>query len=237
MSFSQSNPAIPQLFSAGNAGILGPVESTGKDLFYHGNHIAKYEKGALFISNGGYQPRSGAPGSLSTKFLLSHIDGVKLTQARNKWFLDGKEWDGEWIKVKGVKAPKLSKTAKEPAKYISLRTAYVRTDGWRGYSQPVNAVVGANDTGSWDDSPCPTNLATKELLQASDILKKAKIKFKATVCESSNVFCVHRYLVTSEADRARAKDLIQPIIDQASLLYIPHEPAEIEERNKKVAAG
>ena len=29
-------------------------------------------------------------------------------------------------------------------KYISTKTEYISTDGWRGYVQPINAVAGAN---------------------------------------------------------------------------------------------
>lgn len=34
-------------------------------------------------------------------------------------------------------------------KTISTKTIYIPTDGWRGIIQPINAVGGANDTGTW----------------------------------------------------------------------------------------
>ena len=47
--------------------------------------------------------------------------------------------------------------------YISKKTRWVSTDGWRGYYEPINAVAGANNTGSWDDSPCPSHVCESEI--------------------------------------------------------------------------
>jgi hypothetical protein len=103
---------------------------------------------------------------------------------------------------------------------ISTKTHYVRTDAWRGYVEPIDAVCGANDTGTWSDSPCRSEVADKELAMARAILKKAKIPSKHMVCESSNVFCAHRYLVVPSEDTERGRELIQPIIGETYLLYI-----------------
>jgi hypothetical protein len=43
-------------------------------------------------------------------------------------------------------------------KYISTKTEYISTDGWRGYVQPINAVAGANYTGTSSDSPYPSHV-------------------------------------------------------------------------------
>ena len=39
---------------------------------------------------------------------------------------------------------------------ISLKTKIVRIDGWRSRLEPINAICGVNDTGSYSDSPCPS---------------------------------------------------------------------------------
>src|SRR5688572_26885876 len=75
---------------------------------------------------------------------------------------------------------------------ISKRTRYVRTDGWRGYSVPVDAVAGANDTGDSHDSPCPSATATEELKMVTDRLDQEKILWIETGANTSNVFCIHR---------------------------------------------
>ncbi len=237
MAFSIQDSTAANAFSEGKAHIKGPVESTGRDLFYHGNHIAQWKKDGLYISNGGYQPRNGSTGSLSTKFLLNALPGVNISTLRRQWSLNGKEWDGEEIKVKGVKAPKASQEEKPLSTKISLRTIYRRSDGWRGSEQPIFAAAGANDTGGWSDSPCPSNVATEELQKAAGVLRSAKIKYKETVAQTSNVFCVGRYLVVSEADLQKAKELVKTVLDDTRLLYIPDGPQVIEEKNKKVLVG
>lgn len=90
---------------------------------------------------------------------------------------------------------------------ISTKTKYIRTDGWRGYEQPINAVAGANDTGEASDSPCPSTVCERELSGFKKLLRKNGIKFKTTVNRSSNVFCVHRYVLVAPEDREKALEL------------------------------
>ena len=103
---------------------------------------------------------------------------------------------------------------------ISLKKQWVSSGGYRGYSEPKSAVCGANDTGMWSDSPCRSDVATKELWMAKSILRKNNIPFRHIYCESSNVFCSHRYLCVPDKDIERAKELIEPIIKETTLLYI-----------------
>lgn len=106
---------------------------------------------------------------------------------------------------------------------ISKKLETIHTDGWRGYQQPIQAVCGANDTGMWDDSPCPTTVCKAELKLATAILRKAKIQYRLMTCQSSNVFCVHRYVVTSKKDMQLAIELIKPLISETKLLYITND--------------
>jgi len=102
---------------------------------------------------------------------------------------------------------------------ISLKKKYVHTSAWRGYEQPVNAVCGANDTGDSSDSPCSTSTCLKELGLAKKILKANKIPFRSSVCCTSNIFCISRYLVVLPDDMVKAAELIKPLHDQTRLLY------------------
>lgn len=104
-------------------------------------------------------------------------------------------------------------------KTISLKTKYVR-NGWRGYVQPINAVCGANDTGTYSNSPCNSNVRIKELNQVKSILRKNKIRFKQMYCETSNAFCIHVYICVDPENKEKAKNLIEPLIDETRLLYI-----------------
>jgi hypothetical protein len=105
-------------------------------------------------------------------------------------------------------------------KTISLKTHYVSTDGWRGYTEPINAVAGANDTGTWSDSPCPSHVAERELMDIKHILRRNKIKFRHTYCQSSNAFCMHRYIVVHEDDVQRAREIIAEQIDMSDYLLL-----------------
>lgn len=102
---------------------------------------------------------------------------------------------------------------------ISLKTEYIRTDGWRGYSKPIYAAAGANDTGSWEDSPCPSSLNRKELGDYKKSLRKAGIKYRTTACRTSNVFCVRVYVVVAPEDLERAKEIAEEHEKTTRLLY------------------
>ncbi len=61
-------------------------------LYLHGNLIAHNTNGELWVSNAGWQ-------SNTTKERLNGLDGVSVCQQKGKWYLNGKEWNGEWTKV------------------------------------------------------------------------------------------------------------------------------------------
>ncbi len=91
--------------------------------------------------------------------------------------------------------------------HISTKSRWVSTDGWRGYSEPINGIGGCNHTGSWSDSPCPTHVVKSELDGFKKILRQNKIKFKQFVTQSSNVFCQHVYILVNPTDRERGLEL------------------------------
>lgn len=118
---------------------------------------------------------------------------------------------------------------------ISRKTYYVSTDGWRGYSVPIFAVAGINDTGSWEDSPCPTSIVKKETKALGSLLRKAKIKFRIQTCETSNVFCVHHYFVVAAEDVQRAREIVVDYLDKnpTELLYPVAEKKVTEQNNNR----
>ena len=66
-------------------------------LLLHGNEIAKsfYTDGDLVsfnITNAGWQ-------SNTTKERLNGLNGVSIYQKKGQWYLNGKEWNGEWVNV------------------------------------------------------------------------------------------------------------------------------------------
>jgi hypothetical protein len=210
---------IGMAFNAGKPKKLKNYESTGTNLYYHGNKIAEWREDGLYISNGGYGGNHGETGSVTTRDRLRSLNGVNLEQRKFQWYLNGEVWNGEWIKVPGINPPAID--TKKAGDVFDTSKEYIKTDGWRGYSKPVYAVAGANDTGTWDDSPCNSNVCEKELNGVKADLKKAGIPVKLVTCETSNVFCVHHYLVPKVKDVERARVIVQEFIknNDTSLLY------------------
>jgi len=111
------------------------------------------------------------------------------------------------------------RSGKEPSKIIkfSAKTKVTnKGDAWgRGrIEQPVYAVAGVNDTGSWSDSPCPSVDVKKEL----DMIKKELAQAGVPTKEfggsygSSNVFMGRRWLVAPKNDFPKAKKLANKLL-------------------------
>ena len=79
-------------YASGNTSVTSNTEETR--LFLHGNLIAKrtHSDNALYITNAGWS-------SNTTKERLNGLAGVNISQKNWTWYLNGKEWSGDWIKV------------------------------------------------------------------------------------------------------------------------------------------
>lgn len=121
-----------------------------------------------------------------------------------------------------------------------IPSRYHRIDGWRGYSIPGCAVAGASDTGTWDDSPCPTPEVRAELRRfMRTVLRPAGIHSRIRYGVSSNVFCAKAWVCVSAADWPRAFDLANTYIDDddrgpRSLRYL-HDARGDREKTKAAA--
>jgi len=85
---------------------------------------------------------------------------------------------------------------------INFPTArrYARIDAWRGYPVPRFAVMGASDTGDYEDSPAPTEDVKRELRRFQrEVLQPLGIKSETRIGDSSNVFCCKRWLCVPQA--------------------------------------
>lgn len=106
---------------------------------------------------------------------------------------------------------------------FSTRKKYVRTDGWRGYFEPVYAIAGYNDTGSADDSPCRTVTGQREAARLKAFLKSKGIHFKTITCLTTNVCCIHHYIIAPieqyEAGKIISKQWCVENHDSTSLIY------------------
>jgi hypothetical protein len=200
---SKITHTIASAFMKGKAKSLSNTKTDGKSLWLFGNKIAEHREDGTYISNAGWK-------SKTTKERLNGLTNVSISQRKGKWHLNDNEWDGDWIKISD-NVPEYDK--EKVGKLFDISTTYVRIDGWRGYEQPMYAVCGANDTGMFDDSPCPSNVAKSELEMAKSVLKRHKIPTKLITSQTSNVFCVHHYLIVPPVYHNQAKDLVGEHID------------------------
>lgn len=79
-------------FMARRAFTMGNTHTDGTTLFLHGNAIAKHTPKGLMITNAGWS-------SNTTKERLNGLQGVSISQKNHQWYLNGKEWGGEWILI------------------------------------------------------------------------------------------------------------------------------------------
>jgi hypothetical protein len=93
---------------------------------------------------------------------------------------------------------------------FSTRTKVTdKGDAWgRGrVEQPVYAVAGANDTGTWKDSPNNSYKVNDELKDVQKYLAEKGIKSKIVNQQSSNAFMVRRWIIVEEDKYAEGKKL------------------------------
>lgn len=193
---------IAQAFMCGVRKSVGNTKTDGRMILLFGNRIAEWREDGVYITNCGWR-------SVTTKDRLNALPNVNIYQSGGKWYLNGSDetWDGNWVKVISQTPPPFD-TAKAGDMYDMSET-WVSSDGWRGYREPIYAVCGANDTGMWEDSPCRSDIAVAELETAIKVLDERKIPSKITTCETSNVFCVHHYVIVPPRYIDSAREVVR----------------------------
>lgn len=73
----------------GNTKVI--VDETTR-MYLFGNMIAEKIEGHLFVTSAGWK-------TATTKERLNAIPGVSISQKNNTWYLNGKEWNGNRIKI------------------------------------------------------------------------------------------------------------------------------------------
>jgi hypothetical protein len=204
---------ITDAFLSGNPKKISNSKTDGRSLWLFENKIAEHREDGLYISNAGWFSRT-------TKERLSGLPNVTIYQKKKKWYLNGEEWDGGWKRVTNAPPPPVDH--KKAQKIFDLSNVYVRIDGWRGYQQPTYAVCGANDTGMWEDSPCKSDIAERELQDAKNILIRHEIPVRKVTTETSNVFCVHHYLIVPPHYIEEARQVMNAYyyVTETKLLYL-----------------
>lgn len=83
---------IVSAFMARTPSTKSNSHTDGQTLFLHGNAIARHGENGIEISNAGWK-------SNTTKERLNGLPGVNVHQKNFVWYLNGKEWDGDWVTV------------------------------------------------------------------------------------------------------------------------------------------
>jgi len=85
------------------------------------------------------------------------------------------------------------------------RPRYHKIDGWRGYWIPAGAIAGASDTGTWEDSPAPSDKVAAEVERfRREVLRPLGIRSRVRFGLTSNVFAGKRWITVSAEDFPRA---------------------------------
>lgn len=84
--------AICGAFEAGKALTVNNSHTDGKALYLFGNKIAEWRQGQLWITTAGWE-------TPTTKERLNGLTGVSVHTSRKQLYLNGKQWDGEWIQI------------------------------------------------------------------------------------------------------------------------------------------
>jgi hypothetical protein len=202
---------ICRAFEAGEVFKKSNDSTDGVTMFLYGNAIAAHRSNGMWITNAGWA-------TVTTKARLNGLTGVSISQRKGVWYLNGAEWDGDWVFVSEWNESIQQAVAVEQ---YDTTIEWISTGGYRGYDRPVYAVCGANDTGMWADSPCRSDVATKELNGVSKDLKEMQVPHKEMQTHSSNVFCEHRYLIVPPEFFETAKGIVNHYIsmNETRLLY------------------
>lgn len=103
---------------------------------------------------------------------------------------------------------------------FSTKKKWVKTDAWRGYEEPVYGIAGVADTGSWEDSPSPTNAVMSEINSFKKELKKLGVPTRMVHTRTSNVFAGGHHLIAPVELYPSVKDKVKQILKKKKWEYI-----------------
>lgn len=84
---------LNKTFKTSNTEVYYDIDDKVTYFRLFGHVIAKKQNNRLFITNCGYFTNT-------TKERLNGLPNVRIQQIKGKWYLNGKEWDGQLIEIK-----------------------------------------------------------------------------------------------------------------------------------------
>jgi len=157
----------------------------GNCLWLFENKIAEWRGGNLWITDAGWD-------SKTTKERLNGLSGVSINVRRGVWYLNGREWNGEWVNVfmwdvYGVQY--------EP-EAVANEPEFDTTSEWmpEGYSKPVYSVF--------------HSLVESELEAVEQMLTEAGIETKRMESDTQGVYRPNYFIVVRPDDVAKAINIL-----------------------------
>lgn len=161
--------------------------TNGQDLFLFGNKIAVRTGNGLWISNAGWKTKT-------TKERLNGLPNVRIQQVRGEWYLNGREWNGEWVNVgawtDGIEYITLPQSEPEV-----VEPEFDVTSEWVGtHSKPIYSVYHTHDE--------------RDLERAESILKENDIPSRRMYSDTQGTYLPNHFIVVQVQDMELASSLI-----------------------------
>lgn len=87
---------VAQAFQQRYAKKMGNTTTDGNGYYLYGNKIAEWRENAgidsLWVTSAGWK-------TATTRERLNGLHGVSVTQKDFEWYLNGKKWDGQWVRI------------------------------------------------------------------------------------------------------------------------------------------
>ena len=162
----------------------------GSALYLHGNKIAQYFEGEIYISNAGWK-------TMTTKERLNALSHVTIVQRQGEWYLNGQLWDGSWICPRTMQ-PLFAATHDRQTATATPETEEVEfdiTSEWMGsYSKPIYSVLHVNERG--------------QLRDAEKVLEDSGIATREMYSDTEGEYKPNYFLVVRPEDMVRASAIL-----------------------------
>lgn len=138
---------IVSAFLAGNKLSVSNSNTDGNKLYLFGNLIAEKRNDGLYITNAGWK-------SATTLERLRALPNVGISVKKGIWYLNGKEWDGEWVNVKTGDKPDESNVLKSVAMVAAMGDILTQTktdaNTWKKRMFKAGLGAGIDFPEDWD---------------------------------------------------------------------------------------
>jgi hypothetical protein len=169
---------ITAAFYRGETLKIGNTRTNGRSIWLYDNKIVDDRDDGIYITNAGWN-------SNTTKERLNAISDVNIVQRNFVWYLNGREWDGSWIKVRNWNFYQNLSGAIDNEEFDS-------TCEWieSGYSKPIYSVY--------------ETLNESELTGIEEKLTNAGIKSKRMESDTVGVYKIHHFVIVHPSNHAKA---------------------------------